>query len=106
MSENEKKDLEVSQAETKESKSEAAKKEKKPEKKESKVKKAAEASRKWFRELKSEFKKIVWPTRKQLMKNTAIVMAVLVVVGLAVALIDIFFQSVILDGLLKLITGI
>ena len=105
MSENEKKDLEVSQ-ETQESKSEAAKNDKKPAKKEdSKLKKAAEASRKWFRELKSEFKKIVWPTRKQLMKNTAIVAAVLVIVGVFVALVDVFFQTVILEGLLKLITG-
>ncbi len=103
MSEFEKKDLEVN-AEVNESaevKSES-KGEKKPEKK---SKGAAKASRKWFRELKSEFKKIVWPTRKQLWKNTVVVMSVLILVGVIVALVDAFFQYVILDGLLRIVTG-
>ena len=30
---------------------------------------------KWFHELKSECKKIVWPTRKQTLNNTAVVFA-------------------------------
>ena len=98
MSEKEKKELGT----TEESKSSEKKAEKKGA---GKWKKAAEASRKWFRELKSEFKKIVWPTRKQLWKNTAVVAAVLIAVGVVVGLIDVLFQTVFLDGLLKLVTG-
>lgn len=60
---------------------------------------------KWFRELKSEFKKIVWPTRKQVLKNTAVVLAVLVIVGVVVGLLDFAFEKLILEQLLKLATG-
>lgn len=35
----------------------------------------------WFREMRSELKKVVWPTRKQLINNTIIVFVVMVVVG-------------------------
>ena len=30
----------------------------------------------WFREMKSELKKVVWPTGKQVYKNTAVVLVV------------------------------
>lgn len=33
---------------------------------------------KWFREMKSELKKVVWPTRQQLGKNTAVSLVVMV----------------------------
>ncbi len=33
---------------------------------------------KWFREMKSELKKVIWPTPKQLMKNTGVSLAVMV----------------------------
>ena len=33
---------------------------------------------KWFREMKSELKKVVWPTGKQLAKNTGISLAVMI----------------------------
>ena len=36
---------------------------------------------KYFRELKSELKKVVWPTPKQVVKNTLIVVACVIVVG-------------------------
>ncbi|MDR1693407.1 MAG: preprotein translocase subunit SecE [Oscillospiraceae bacterium] len=45
----------------------------------------------WFRETKSELKKVVWPTRKQLINNTAIVLVALVVVGVAIAGLDTVF---------------
>ena len=34
---------------------------------------------KWFREMKSELKKVVWPTRKQLVNNTGVALAVMAV---------------------------
>ena len=36
---------------------------------------------KYFRELKSELKKVIWPTPKQLLKNTLIVVACVLIVG-------------------------
>ena len=44
--------------------------------------------RKYFRELKSELKKVTWPTPKQVIKNTLIVVACVLVVGVFVWLFD------------------
>lgn len=41
---------------------------------------------KWFRELKSELKKVVWPTPKQTVNNTAVVIVVCILVGAVIAL--------------------
>jgi preprotein translocase subunit SecE len=60
---------------------------------------------KWGKELKSEYKKIVWPTKRQIWKNTAVVLVVLVAVGILVGLLDFGFQKLILEQLLKLVTG-
>lgn len=43
---------------------------------------------KFFKDCKSEFKKLVWPTPKQLMKNSALVLVSIVVVGSGLALVD------------------
>ncbi len=37
---------------------------------------------KFFVDVKSELKKVVWPTRKQVTKNTSIVLVVVVIMGL------------------------
>ena len=42
----------------------------------------------YFRELKSELKKVVWPTPKQLLKNTLVVVACVLVVGVFIWLFD------------------
>ncbi|MDD6643454.1 MAG: preprotein translocase subunit SecE [Firmicutes bacterium] len=42
----------------------------------------------WFREMKSELKKVVWPSGKQLVNNTLIVLAAVLVVGVIVCLFD------------------
>ena len=34
---------------------------------------------KWFREMKSELKKVIWPTRKQLTQNSLIALGVMLV---------------------------
>lgn len=47
----------------------------------------------FFRELKSEFKKIVWPTKKQILQDTLTVVAVVLVLGIAVWLLDWLFIS-------------
>jgi preprotein translocase subunit SecE len=78
--------------------------EKKPEKKSdaSKDSKKSDAKKappkrsplKWFREAKAEFKKVTWPTPKQTLKNTSIVLGVLMVSGVAIWALD--------QGLLRL----
>ena len=53
----------------------------------------------YFRELKSELKKVVWSTPKQVLKNTLIVIACVLVVGVFVWLFD-FVASVSINGLI------
>ena len=43
---------------------------------------------KYFRELKSELKKVVWPTPKQVAKNTLIVICCVLAVGVFIWLFD------------------
>ena len=47
---------------------------------------------KWFREMKSELKKVVWPTGKQLKNNVLISVAVMVVVAVVLWGFDEFAQ--------------
>ncbi len=53
-----------------------------------------------FKATKSEFKKVVWPTKKQLLNNTVVVIAALIVVGLIIFGLDTLFIS-----LSKLVLG-
>ena len=39
---------------------------------------------KWFREMRSELKKVVWPTRKQLVNNTVVSVVVMLISALGV----------------------
>ena len=61
---------------------------------ETKVKKPGFFARigKWFRELKSECRKIVWPTRQQTVNNTLVVIACVIVVGIFIWLLDAIFN--------------
>ena len=43
---------------------------------------------KWFREMRSELKKVVWPSGKTTMKNTLTVLAVALVVGVCIWAFD------------------
>ena len=49
---------------------------------------------KWFKDLKSEFKKVVWPSRKKVFNNTFVVLVVLVIASVFAGGLDF--------GLLKL----
>ena len=42
----------------------------------------------YFRELRSELKKVTWPTPKQVLKNTLIVLASVVIVGIFIWMFD------------------
>ena len=47
----------------------------------------------WFKGLKAEFKKIIWPDKVTLAKQTAAVVSVSVVLGVAIAVIDFLVQN-------------
>lgn len=59
---------------------------------------------KWFKEMKSELKKVQWPTAKQTVNNTVIVIVCCVVVGLFIGVFDWLAQSII-SALLTLFKG-
>ncbi|MDD2417632.1 MAG: preprotein translocase subunit SecE [Oscillospiraceae bacterium] len=45
--------------------------------------------KKYFRDLKGEFKKIIWPTKHTILRNTAATLAMCAVVGVFVTLFDV-----------------
>ena len=47
----------------------------------------------WFTGLKAEFKKIIWPTKKDVAKETVAVVIVSVVLGLIIAGLDFGIQN-------------
>ncbi len=57
-------------------------------KKDSSAKKGDSAFKRYFKELKGEFKKITWPTWNAMWKNTWATIAMCAVVGVIVCLID------------------
>jgi preprotein translocase subunit SecE len=71
-----KKDKENTQSEKKEKKS---------------AKKEPNKVAKWFKDLRIEFKKVVWPTRETVVNNTAVVLAVVVGSALIVGALDFGF---------------
>ena len=53
------------------------------------VKKGEELTRfgkikKWFREMKAELKKVVWPNKSTVIKNTSVALAVMAVAAIAI----------------------
>ena len=55
----------------------------------------------FFKGVKAEFRKIIWPDRDTLLKQLAAVLVVTVLLGVVIALIDIGVQN-----LIDLLTGI
>ena len=54
----------------------------------------------FWKETKSEVKKVVWPSPKQVLNNTLIVIAVVVIAAVFIGVVDLVFKS--LAGLLTL----
>ena len=48
----------------------------------------------YFKDVKSEFKKVSWPSRKQVFNNTVVVLVTIVVSGIGVWVLDFLFSSV------------
>ena len=49
---------------------------------------------KWFRELVRKGKKVVWPTGKQVVNNTLVVIVCILLVGVFVWVLDIAFATI------------
>lgn len=65
---------------------------------------AAKAVAKYFKDLRGETKKIVWPSAKLVLKNTGIVLVVVLIVGIAIWAID-FACSAGLGAIFSIDTG-
>jgi preprotein translocase subunit SecE len=48
---------------------------------------------KFFKDIVAELKKVVWPTRKQLINNTAVVIMCILIVGVVIWVLDFLFSS-------------
>lgn len=46
----------------------------------------------WFKGLKAEFKKIIWPDKKSVAKQTTAVVIVSVILGVLIKIIDMLIQ--------------
>jgi len=55
---------------------------------ESKLSKAGKGIKKWFKDLKGEIKKIVWPDAKTVAKSTLVVLAAVAVCAVAIFAVD------------------
>ena len=58
----------------------------------------------WFREMKSELKKVVWPTKSQMVNNTVIVLVCTLIVGICIWVFD-AVGGVVVNGLITLVRG-
>ena len=102
MSEKEKMNQDGTEEKTKPAKADKAEKEKAKAKAEKEKKPGIGKSiGRFFRELRSELKKVSWPTRAETLKKTGIVIVCVIVVGIIVWIFDGIASSVI-DALLSL----
>ena len=58
----------------------------------------------WFREMKSELKKVVWPTKSQMINNTVIVLVCVLIVGIFIWVFD-AVGGVVVNGIITLFKG-
>jgi preprotein translocase subunit SecE len=50
---------------------------------------------KYFKDMRSELKKVVWPSRKKVLNNTIVVLVVMILVGLIVWVMDLGLSALI-----------
>ena len=56
----------------------------------------------WFREMKSELKKIVWTSKSQMVNNTLVVLACVLVVGIFIWIFD-AVAGLVVNGIITLV---
>ena len=59
---------------------------------------------KWWREMKSELKKVVWPTKKQVVNNTIVALVVMIVAAIVIWGFD-QIAKLIIEALVTLTRG-
>ena len=70
-----------------------------------KVKNVFKGIGKFFRDTKSELKKVVWPTKSQIINNSIVVIAVVIIASVFILLLDMLFGGImhfVLDAASKL----
>ena len=58
----------------------------------------------WFREMRSELKKVVWPSKSQMINNVLVVLACVVVVGVFIWVFD-AIAGLVVNGIITLVKG-
>ena len=51
--------------------------------------------KRWFKGLKAEFKKVVWPDRESVFKETAAVIVITIILSLIIALLDLGVKNLV-----------
>ena len=54
--------------------------------------KAKTQKKSWFKGLQAEFKKVIWPDRKTLARQTTAVVAVSILLGAVIAVVDVILR--------------
>ena len=54
--------------------------------------KAKTQKKSWFKGLQAEFKKVIWPDKKTLARQTTAVVAVSVILGALIAVVDVILR--------------
>ena len=67
-----------------------------------KKEKQVKEKNRYFKEMKTELKKVIWPTPKQLVNNTVAVIAFVLIFAVIVFVLDVCFDSINKNGILKL----
>ena len=52
-------------------------------------------AKKYFKDLKSEIKKVVWPSKKQIINNTGVVIAFLIISAVIIGVFDFVINMVV-----------
>ncbi|CCZ17956.1 MAG: preprotein translocase subunit SecE [Clostridium sp.] len=66
--------------------------------------KESKTKRHFFKDVKAELKKVIWPTKKQLVNNTVAVISIVLIVGIAVFVLDVCLEKINSFGVNKLKT--
>ena len=61
-------------------------------------------SKRFFRELKSELKKVSWTSKEQILKNTLIVLLCVLIVGIFIWVFD-AVAGLVINGIISLVKG-
>ena len=66
--------------------------------------KESKTKRHFFKDVKAELKKVIWPTKKQLVNNTVAVISIVLIAGIAVFVLDVCLEKINSFGVNKLKT--